>query len=43
MFDKWEVGGVSWDEIRTIYAEVFIALLIAMAMIGIAQWMGIVA
>lgn len=43
MFERWEVGGATWDDIRTIYALVFIALLIAMAMIGIAQFMGIVA
>ena len=43
MFERWEIGGASWDDIRTIYAEVFIAIVIAMAMIGIAHFMGIVA
>lgn len=42
MFEKWEVGGVSWDDIRTIYAEVFIAILIAVAMLLLAEGMGIV-
>ena len=42
MFERFEVGGVSWEEIRTIYAEVFIAIIIAVAMILVAEVMGIV-
>ena len=42
MFERWDVGGVSWEEIRTIYAELFIAIIIAVVMLVIAKEMGIV-
>ena len=42
MFERWDIGGVSWEEIRTIYAELFIAIIIAVVMLLIAKGMGIV-
>lgn len=42
MFEPFEIGGVSWEEIRTIYAELFIAIIIAVVMLVIAKGMGIV-